>query len=216
MVVEFVYLRDNFGIRMNTVFKFYFQAWVLLAIAAAYGVYVVTGYLRTWAGFVWRVALVLLVGAGLAYPVLAIPNKMAGYGGPPTLDGMAWVENSYPDDYAAIRWLQANAPQTAVILETPGDDPGAYNYVGRVSALTGLPTLLGWGNHEHQWRGNYDEPGRREPDIEILFNGLDPQTTLDLLDKYKRDLRVRRPPGTTALRSTRTGQIRGFATGRVS
>jgi uncharacterized membrane protein len=71
-----------------------------------------------------------------------------------------------------------------VILEAPGDHYAAYQYVGRVSALTGLPTLLGWGNHEHQWRGNYDEAARREPDIEALYNGLDTQRTLALLDKY--------------------------------
>ncbi len=33
---EFVYLRDNFGTRMNTVFKFYYQGWLLLGIASAY------------------------------------------------------------------------------------------------------------------------------------------------------------------------------------
>jgi uncharacterized membrane protein len=44
--------------------------------------------------------------------------------------------------------------------------------------------LLGWGGHEDQWRGSYDEPARREPDIDLLYNGLDPQTTLTLLDKY--------------------------------
>ena len=39
LVVEFVYLRDNFGMRMNTVFKLYFQAWVMMACASAYGVW---------------------------------------------------------------------------------------------------------------------------------------------------------------------------------
>ena len=36
---EFVILRDNFNSRINTVFKFYYQAWTLWSIAAAYGAY---------------------------------------------------------------------------------------------------------------------------------------------------------------------------------
>jgi len=80
--------------------------------------------------------------------------------------------------------LQANVPGEAVILEVPGDRYAAYDYVGRVSALTGLATLLGWGNHEHQWRGSYELPARREPDIEALFNGLDLSRTTALLDQY--------------------------------
>ena len=37
--VEFFYLIDNFRVRANTIFKFYFQAWVLMAIASAFAVY---------------------------------------------------------------------------------------------------------------------------------------------------------------------------------
>jgi YYY domain-containing protein len=181
LAVEFVYLRDLFGYRINTVFKFYFQAWVLLALAAAYGAPRVAGRLRGAGGLVWRAALVLLVLGGLVYPALAIPNKAGDFHGPPTLDGMAWLESAYPDDYAAIRWLQANAPDGAVILEAPGK---SYSYLSRVSALTGLPTVVGWDFHECQWRGTCDEAARRAQDVEILYNSTDPTQTLTLLDKY--------------------------------
>ena len=50
--------------------------------------------------------------------------------------------------------------------------------------MTGLPTLLGWGGHESQWRGNYEEPARREPDIDTLYNTIDLQQAQALLDKY--------------------------------
>ncbi len=181
LTVEFIYLRDLFGARMNTIFKFYFQAWVLLALAAAYGVSVVVSRIHGVGGLVWRLALVLLVLGGLVYPVLAIPNKAGNFDAEPTLDGMAWLETAHPDDYAAIRWLQASAPDGAIILEAPGE---SYSYLGRVSALTGLPTVLGWDFHEFQWRGTYDEPARRKPDVDILYNSVDPAQTLTLLDKY--------------------------------
>jgi YYY domain-containing protein len=36
IVPEFIYLRDQFGTRMNTIFKFYFQAWILWSLAGSY------------------------------------------------------------------------------------------------------------------------------------------------------------------------------------
>ena len=184
LAVEFVYLRDNFGIRMNTIFKFYFQAWVLLALVSAFAVYYVLRNLRGAPAALFGTAMVLLVAGGLFYPALAIPNKTGNFSGEPTLNGIAWVAQHYPGDYAAIEWLRANTPKNAVILEAPGAHYAAYQYTGRISAMTGRPTLLGWGGHQSQWRGNYDEPARREPDIELLYNTSDIQQAQALLDRY--------------------------------
>jgi YYY domain-containing protein len=178
--VEYVYLRDIFGTRMNTVFKFYFQAWVLWGVAGAYAL---AGFIRRGRVGVVLVA-ALLIAAGVVYPVLAIPARAREYGGPPTLDGTAYLGEVQPDDIAAIAWLNDNVSGAPVILEAPGDGYRAYVYEGRVSAQTGLPTLLGWSGHEHQWRGNYDEQARREPDIETLYTSVDADEVLTLVDKY--------------------------------
>ena len=57
-------------------------------------------------------------------------------------------------------------------------------YEGRVSALTGLPTLLGWAGHEGQWRGSYEIQSARAPEIETIYNTPDPELAKTLLDKY--------------------------------
>ena len=112
------------------------------------------------------------------YPFMASYNKAGGFQSAPTLDGTAYMN---ADDHDAIRWLNENVEGAPVILETTG---GSYSEYGRVSSQTGLPTLLGWGGHELQWRGNYDEAGKREPDIQNLYESFDPDLTLTLLDKY--------------------------------
>lgn len=175
--VEFIYLKDNFLTRMNTVFKFYYQAWVLWALASAYAL---TSLVRQ-----RRVGLVVLaVGliiTGLVYPALAIPGRAREQGASPTLDGTAYLAQIVPDDYEAIEWLNGQVQGAPVILEAPGE---GYQYEGRVSALTGLPTVLGWAGHEAQWRGSYEEQGRRKPDIESIYVTRDVGQALTLLDKY--------------------------------
>ena len=188
LVVEFIYLRDLFGTRMNTVFKFYYQAWLMMAISAAFGSYYILG--RAQAGLsgalrlgrsAWVVALFLLVAAGMIYPLLAIPNKADGFKGQATLDGMAFLQNARPDDYEAIRWLQANVSGMAYIVESSG---GSYSDASFVSAFTGLPTILGWDFHQFQWRGNTIESGKRQPDIAQIYQSTTPAQVLSLLDKY--------------------------------
>jgi uncharacterized membrane protein len=174
LAVEFIYLRDLFGTRMNTVFKFYYQAWVMLGIAAAYGLSRLAERGVTLCpeqrGILWLKlpALVLtglLVLGGLCYPLAAIPSKADNFKGQATLDGLIFLRRSNPADVAAIEWLRANVPPTAVVLEATG---GSYSPegAGRVSMSTGNPTLLGWDFHERQWRGNagYDKLAAGRPE----------------------------------------------------
>jgi YYY domain-containing protein len=185
--VEFVYLRDQFGTRMNTVFKFYFQAWTLFSIASAYAVFYIAQRLRGIARDAWFFAFMVLFGASVIYPALAIPSRANDFAKPPTLDGIAWIREYNPDDYAAIQWLSANAPRGVVVLEAPG---GEYSYGNRISMATGLPTVLGWAGHESQWRGNSkffkdDAAGiDRAADVQRIYQTTDLKETLTYLDKY--------------------------------
>jgi YYY domain-containing protein len=188
LAVEFVYLRDLFGTRMNTVFKFYYQAWVMMAIAAAFGSYYLLGRSDSSVSrksalgrYVWLVAFAGLVLAGMIYPVLGIPNKAGDFKGKPTLDGMAFLQSVRADDYAAIQWLQRNVQGMAYIVEATG---GSYSDSAFASAFTGLPTILGWDFHQYQWRGNTVESGKRQPDIAQIYQSTDSKQVLALLDKY--------------------------------
>jgi uncharacterized membrane protein len=86
-----------------------------------------------------------------------------------------------PHDAAAVRWLRENAPPGAVMLEASG---GSYSEHNWVSAHTGIPTLLGWPGHQRQWRGSYDLPNLREPDIAAVYQGADAWQTWTLLEQY--------------------------------
>jgi len=142
IAVEFIYLNDLFGTRMNTVFKFYYQVWALWGVAAACALGLMLRDADLWKPFRIGTGIVcaLLIAAGLAYPLIAF----ATVGDPAlsTLDGAAWVEQASPDDYAGIQWLNRNVQDAPVILEAPG--LSYHSELSRISAFTGLPTVLGW------------------------------------------------------------------------
>lgn len=178
---DFVYLRDQFGYRINTVFKFYYQAWQLWSLAAAFAVALLLRHLRGIAETLFRAGLVVLLFAALTYPLMGEWTKTNGFH-PPfgwTLDDFARLQRENADEAAAIAWLRS-APD-GILAEAVG---GSYSQYARFSTYTGLPTVLGWPGHESQWRGGYAEQGTRQADIELLYTTPDWQTAYSILQKY--------------------------------
>ncbi len=184
---EIFYIKDAFPPRlhrMNTVFKFYYQAWFFMGLAGAYGVYWSHQYLRHNRRLrtVWLTLLILLIAVSLIYPGVSILAKTHYFAKTPTLDGSRYLAKKYPADLAGIEWLRLHAKGRPIVLEAIGPQ---FSEFARVSAFTGLPTVLGWAGHELQWRGNFDEPGRRIPDIDnILFGSSDQEKSRRLIAQY--------------------------------
>ncbi len=178
---EFLFLRDLFGWRINTIFKFYYQAWLLWGVAAAYASVVLLLSLRRLLGALYRIGLVLLLGMGLTYTVLGLWTKTNGFKPPQgyTLDGTAYLMSQSPDELEATAWLRS-AP-AGVVAEAVG---GSYTVYARVSTLSGQPTVLGWDFHEVQWRGGSQLLGSRQSDIMRLYCARDWVEAQDIIRQY--------------------------------
>ncbi len=183
---ELFYLQDLFGTRMNTVFKLYYQAWLFLAMGGAYSLYywgsraASPARLPRLATYGWFGLAALLLAASLYYPVGAAWDKTRGFSGRATLDGLAFVKEADPAEYEAIAWLRDEA-EWGRMVEAVGDD---YSEYGRISASTGLPAVLGWRGHEHQWRGSTVPFHGRPEDVAELYRIRDAERLEQLLRKY--------------------------------
>ena len=186
--------------RMNTVFKFYLQAWTILALLSAVWLARLISRAHCHWPFplawrrLWLGALALLLAAVAIYPLRAAPVKLASRFGPLplTLDGMAFMQKAayrdrdqdadLPSDYAALRWLQDNVEGSPVVLEA---NTGLYKWGSRVSIYTGLPTVVGWDWHEKQQRvamaAAVDE---RLKDVKTMFESTRLEQALPLLRRY--------------------------------
>jgi YYY domain-containing protein len=179
---EFFYLRDQFGWRMNTIFKFYFQAWILFSLAAAYSITEICFRMKTVLEKVFSIMLIMIfLGTGLLYPFFSLPDKTNLFQNFNwSLDGNKYFQESNLLENEAISFLQ-NTPY-GVIAEAIG---GSYSEYGRISKFTGLPTILGWPGHESQWRGGANEIGNRESDIKELYLTSNWDYAKTILEKYK-------------------------------
>lgn len=178
---EFLYLRDLFGWRINTIFKFYYQAWLLWAVAAAYASSILLLIPRRPWNLIYRGVLILIMMAGMTYTSLGLWTKTNAFKPAMglTLDGTAYLLNQSPNEMSAIAWLSA-AP-AGVVAEAVG---GSYSIYGRVSTLSGQPTVLGWDFHETQWRGSSLLLGTRQNDIQRLYCTRDWNEAQEIINLY--------------------------------
>ncbi len=200
MGVEVIRQKDDIG-RMNTVFKFYMQAWVLFGIAGAFGlaswVPRALNWQRGWRRLAWAVTLVLFLGVMLYPPFAArakVRDRFSAEASPHTLDGMAYMDKGQyfdnnrdmrlADDKAAILWMLQNVSGSPVILE--GVTPG-YRWGNRYSIYTGLPAVQGWDWHQKQQRSVVPSTviDRRLGHVQEIYNTLDQQRAIHLLEYYR-------------------------------
>ena len=185
---ELFHVVDLFNNRMNTIFKLYYQAWMFLALASSYALYylgvrlVRSGVLGRIAGYSWLALLTIALAVTLYYSAASVYTKALGQGGEVTLNGLAYVRAQNDDEFQAILWLKENFSPEARIIEGVGNDYVAES--SRVSASTGLPTVLGWPGHEHQWRGSTKLFKGREDEVRTVYQSTDLERAEEILRRY--------------------------------
>jgi YYY domain-containing protein len=196
--VEVIVLQGDIG-RMNTVFKFYLQVWLIWGVAAAAGLAWLLPRLWRWRSGrgLWLGILAALVFFAALYPPLATMAKVRDRFDPElggSLDGWEYMETAtYWDpnggsydlkwDLEAIRWFLDFVVGSPVILEGHTVE---YRWGGRYSINTGLPTVLGWNWHQRQQRAaaNDQEVWQRASDVTTIYDTSIPDLAASLLDQY--------------------------------
>ncbi|HLF89936.1 MAG TPA: DUF2298 domain-containing protein [Anaerolineales bacterium] len=203
--VEVIVLSGDIG-RMNTVFKFYLQVWILFGVSAAASLgwllLETRSTLKEYLGMVsgpvrrsWQFVLAVMVFGAAMYPAIAglakVKDRMTD-AAPHTLDGDTYmsyaqyndngVNISLDEDARAIHWLQENVQGSPAIVEAQVVE---YRWGSRISINTGLPAVLGWNWHQRQQRTAHDaDVWTRANEITDFYNTPFPDVATDFLNRY--------------------------------
>lgn len=186
LIPEVVYVRDIYEAeyaRSNTMFKLTYQAFMMFGMVMAYA------FVRLWmkkrhlvrkilmtAGFACFAGCCCYVGTAVHSWFGDVWNQELYQG----LDATAFLETEFSADAAAIRWLNENVEGQPVVLEANGD---SYSDYERVSAMTGLPTVLGWYVHEWLWRGDTEDLNLKSAQVETVYTTSDPEEARMLVEE---------------------------------
>jgi uncharacterized membrane protein len=197
LIVEFVVLSGDIG-RMNTVFKFYLQVWVLFAISSAAALGWILTEFEEWGTLgktVFQLVGFLLLAGALLFTFSASMDKIRdriASNIPFTFDTITYMKYShYADqvdmdlsqDYLGIRWMQENVKGSPVIVEA---NTVEYRWGTRYTIYTGLPGVVGWSWHQRQQRALFpgDWVTSRIQEISDFYNTSDPAAAKAFLVKY--------------------------------
>ena len=187
MIPELVYVRDIYeknSARANTMFKLTYQAYIMFGMTMIYGIFRML--------FVFRKKILKGIAVvGLTFFVWTcgyFGNSVQAWFGtvwdPSAYKGLnatAFLETDFPEDAKGIRWLKDNIKGSPVVLEANGD---SYTDYERVSAMTGLPTVLGWYVHEWLWRNDVADLNLKSEKIQNIYTSTDEEQVKELLEKY--------------------------------
>ena len=180
LIPEFIFLVDVFSDRMNTIFKFYFQAWILFSLAGSFIMVVLWNEWKKTGGVIFRIFSIMVLLICSTYTFFLYRDRIR-YTNPEnwTLDGTAYINWSNSGDAVAVETLKT-LPY-GVVVEAIG---GSYSGYARIATLSGYPNVLGWPGHEVQWRGGYIEMGSRQSDIKKLYETSEWLITQPILQQY--------------------------------
>jgi len=197
LMPEIIYVVDIYSgdfKRANTMFKFTYQAFVMLSIVMGYGItrILLTKPSSSKFDFRWSfvsVFMCVMLSIPSYYTQLSTRQwlgefKMERYQG---LNGVETMPDK--DKLETIRWINENISGQPVLLESYGDSYTDYNYL---TAFTGIPTVMGWQTHQWLWRTSktvkdaYNEVVRpRQMDVQMIYEFEDAAKVQSLINKYK-------------------------------
>ena len=185
---EFFYFKDIYPMhfRSNTMFKLGYQAFMMFSIVSGYAIVKAVVERRHKIFLLFLIPQLFLVSIYPLFSVRSYFDSLRTYKG---LYGLSWLAEQYPDNFAAIGWLNQHAVcrtgdascKNPVIVEADGD---SYTDYEQMSAFTGLPTIVGWAVHEWLWRGSYDVVAPRRSEVQTIYDPGYLDNTELILQKY--------------------------------
>ncbi|MBI63313.1 MAG: hypothetical protein CL775_04845 [Chloroflexi bacterium] len=173
---EFIFIVDSFNNRMNTVFKFYFFVYLLVSIFSVYFLYKVYLSLSKKTSLIFISVFLIFIVPSIWWSISALNSRFQEHQGIRGLDGLSYLID---EEKELISFIKNNTQTEDIVLETVGR---AYTKSNLISASTGRATILGWPNHEIQWRGSSTAINDLKDKIELFYQ--DPNNNMELVSEY--------------------------------